>query len=145
MIRTTSHRDPSQRSGDPIIILNDITDRISNIAVSDTHEDADSAPERTLESTWEVRVRALLSDRYSGDTRARKHLAYSTQWFIGVWLFFIIVILTCNEALFYLSDAVLITLLGTTTATVLGLALIVLNGFFRHMNQNVDLRDRQNQ
>lgn len=72
----------------------------------------------------------LHNDRYKSDTDWRCRLSW---WVIGtdsVWLSAILVILCFNNKYFLLSDTVMITLLGTTTVNVLGLAFIVLKGLF---------------
>lgn len=135
-------RNGNNGSSSPIIDLDVITDYISSIPTRDTPADVDMATESAMRQTWEEKRHDLLSHRYKGDTFTRKCLAFSTQAIIFGWLLCIIIILMSNESCFGLSDTVLITLLGTTTATVLGLALIVLNGFFRYMKQDVDLHDK---
>ena len=70
--------------------------------------------------------------RYSRNTRLRIRLGYWSAWFVSVWSFFILVFLFCN--LFCvdkpMSDGVLITLLTTTTAQVIGIALIAMKDLF---------------
>lgn len=74
---------------------------------------------------WEI-------DRYKQNTEYRKNLTRWVMWTSVCWLGFVAVILVLNSSIngFVLSDAVLAVLLGTTTANVLGLALIVLKGMF---------------
>lgn len=48
----------------------------------------------------------------------------------SVWLAAVLCIQTLNGGYLHLNDAVLVTLLATTTANVLGLAFIVLKGLF---------------
>lgn len=70
------------------------------------------------------------NDRFEKDTRWRYRLSW---WVIGVdsvWLAAVLSILALNSGYLHLTDAVLITLLATTTANVLGLAFIVLKGLF---------------
>lgn len=74
----------------------------------------------------------LENDRYKQDTKWRDRLAW---WVIGVtssWMLIILLILVIKGfcSTFDLEKEVLITLLATTTATVLGLPLIVLRGIF---------------
>jgi uncharacterized membrane protein YkgB len=69
--------------------------------------------------------------RYKSDTFDRKWLAKWTAWAVSIWLFLTLVIISLNSLLSLgLSDAVLITFLGTTTLNVLGLSFIVLRGHF---------------
>ena len=74
----------------------------------------------------------LENDRYKQDTKWRDRLAW---WVIGVtsgWMLIILIILVIKGfcSTFDLEKEVLITLLATTTANVLGLPLIVLRGIF---------------
>lgn len=82
-------------------------------------------------------------ERYRQDT---KHRDYLVRWVVytnSAWLIAILVIVIAHGAanedgtdLFQLSDTVMVTLLATTTANVLGLALIVLRGLFSDSNGN---------
>ena len=106
-------------------------------------EDCDDKDGRTtseLKDTWNEKKHKLLETRYSKDTIVRFILACSTQAIIAGWLICVLIILIGN-AHRSLSDSVLITLLATTTTTVIGLALIVLRGFFQYMKQDVELND----
>jgi len=103
--------------------------------------DKDALPEQTLKKTWEEEVHQLLKDRYKYDTIVRITLACTTQLLIFGWIICVIIILMKNLC-FGLSDNVLIVMLATTTTTVIGLALIVLKGFFQFMKQDVELRDK---
>lgn len=74
---------------------------------------------------------ALYNERYKSDTTWRCRLSWWVIIVDSVWLLAIICILILNGSFCKpLDNSVLITLLGTTTANVLGLALIVLNGLF---------------
>lgn len=84
--------------------------------------------------------KSLKRRRYQNDTRNRNILAFWTMAIICVWMIFIgVIVVICGRHLF-LSDVVLVALLGTTTATVLGLAAIVLRGYFKsnQMDRRVD-------
>src|SRR4029079_1201466 len=67
---------------------------------------------------------------FAQDIEARKGYANKLFWLIAVWLFLILELLTASGLgriywlPFKLSDAVLITLIGSTTATVFGLFLV---------------------
>lgn len=77
------------------------------------------------------KLKELEADRYNSDTKDRKWLAVWTAIVVSVWLLIVLLILIFNRILcVYLSDRVLITLLGTTTLNVLGLSFIVLRGHF---------------
>lgn len=84
------------------------------------------------EGTSDLDRKPLENKRYEQDTKWGDRLAW---WVIGVtsgWMLIILVILliegSCST--FDLEKEVLITLLATTTANVLGLPLIVLRGIF---------------
>ena len=108
-------------------------------------EDCDDKDNRTTsqqKDDWDATRHKLLKARYSNDTVVRIILACSTQFIIMGWLICVLVILM-GKAHCSLSDSVLITLLGTTTTTIIGLALIVLRGFFQYMKQDVELNDTE--
>lgn len=71
-------------------------------------------------------------DRYKQDTKWRDLLAKWVVRVTSIWMFTILVILLIKGfcSTFDLEKEVLITLLATTTANVLGLPLIVLRGIF---------------
>lgn len=68
--------------------------------------------------------------RYQNDTRNRNILAFMTMGIIIVWMVILSFVIFGNHVWALMSDVVLVALLGTTTATVLGLAAIVLRGYF---------------
>lgn len=72
----------------------------------------------------------LYNDRFKKDTTWRCRLSWWVMIVDSAWLATILVILFLNTKCLHLSDAVLITLLGTTTINVLGLAFIILRGLF---------------
>lgn len=65
--------------------------------------------------------------RYYHDTIHRGHLITWVMWIIPVWLLAVLVITAFAKEI---SDTVKTTLLVTTTANVIGLALVVLKGMF---------------
>lgn len=65
--------------------------------------------------------------RYYHDTIHRKHLICWVMWIIPVWLLAVLFITAFANNV---SDTVKTTLLVTTTANVIGLALVVLKGMF---------------
>lgn len=71
------------------------------------------------------------NERYQEDTRNRKKLAYWAAWVVSIYLVIVLIILVTNNHFIFLSDSVLIALLGTTTMNVLGLMYIVLKGYFK--------------
>jgi hypothetical protein len=72
----------------------------------------------------------LRQERYQQNTLDRKWLAIWTAFIVTFWLIAVITIVIYSKC-WELSDAVIMTLLGTTTLNVLGLSFIVLRGHFR--------------
>ena len=100
-----------------------------SINLYDEHKPAvtsDSGMQDVDQSSLKEQVR----ERYSQDTRFRKHLALWVMCIVPVWLTLVLVIVFfCAFKLTNLDSSVLITLLATTV-NVLGLAYIVLKGIF---------------
>ena len=67
--------------------------------------------------------------RYYHDTIHRKHLICWVMWIIPIWLVAVLAIVAFMDVS-RVSDTVKTTLLVTTTANVIGLALVVLKGVF---------------
>lgn len=86
----------------------------------------------------------LEQSRYEADTNARKSLSLWTMVLITFWLCAVIIILVLNSLWIHLSDKVLMMLLGTTTANVIGLAQIVLKGYYKYMDQNAHSHNKGN-
>lgn len=87
----------------------------------------------TKDELKDVQIKKLLSEneRYREDTSLRKALATAFTMIISFWLLAVLLILTGNRFHEYnLSDNVLITLLVTTTANVIGMMLIILRNLF---------------
>ena len=71
-------------------------------------------------------------ERYSQDTKYRKHLAIWVMWVVSIWLATVLLIITAGAIWdLPMESNVQITLLATTTVNVLGLAYIVLKGIFK--------------
>lgn len=85
----------------------------------------------------------LKKDRYKKDTAHRQRLVITVMIIIIGWLLAVMTLLFFCLFRTGLSDAVLIALLGTTTVNVLGLAAIVLKGFFHHMNQDIEFDEKK--
>ena len=76
-------------------------------------------------------IKNQLLERYGQDTRFRKHLARWVMCIIPLWLIAVItIIVLCGIGFINLEKEVLITLLATTTANILGLAFVLLKGLF---------------
>lgn len=95
-------------------------------------------PEKSLANTGkdkidfdELSVNQQKAKRYSQNTKYRRLFSNWVMWIVPLWLLgvFILVIL-CGIHILTLSDKVLVALLATTTANILGLAYIVLKGMF---------------
>lgn len=72
-----------------------------------------------------------IRDRYKQDTLFRKLLANWVMYIVPIWLAVVLVIfITHGLRWLYYDSSVMIALLVTTTANVLGLAYIVLKGIF---------------
>ena len=85
-------------------------------------------PEDPDEKDIEAQERA----RFKQDTLYRKYLAKWVMYVVSIWLALVLVIFTLNGfRLVYYQPTVMIALLATTTANVLGLAFIVLRGIFQ--------------
>lgn len=76
--------------------------------------------------------------RYNSDTLLRKMLAKWTLWVISIWMgIVLLIVIFTGIQLMVIPSEIMITLLTTTFANVVGLVIIVLKGFFERMNQNV--------
>ncbi|MDQ7960377.1 hypothetical protein [Flavobacterium lindanitolerans] len=92
-------------------------------------EDLEKA-EKQEKSIEAQRLEAKLQ-RYQQDTNHRSSLVVWAATIVSFWLISIVFILTRNTESYQLSDKVMITLLVTTTANILGLMYIVLNDLFK--------------
>jgi len=73
--------------------------------------------------------------RYQQNTRYRSLFAKWVLWIVPIWIGIILIMLLCQGLKWIaLDDGVIITLLATTTANILGLAYIVLKGMFPEAN-----------
>lgn len=75
-------------------------------------------------------MQELQAKRYASDTKDRKWLAFWAAFVVTGWLTFVTYLLLKNDKHYFLSDTVLVALLGTTTLNILGLTFIVLRGHF---------------
>ena len=76
-------------------------------------------------------IKNQLLERYGQDTRFRKHLARWVMFIVPLWLLAVVAIIVCSGiGWINLDKEVLITLLATTTANILGLAFVLLKGLF---------------
>ena len=89
------------------------------IGTSNNNDDAD------------LSLKQLKVDRFKDENDFRKGLVSWCKWVVSIHLVlvFVIIFLVAFKAC-ELSDAVLVALLGTTTATVVGLVLAIIKGLF---------------
>ena len=70
-------------------------------------------------------------ERYADTSSLRRRTAKWVMWIVSLWLAGVLVVLVCTGfGCFTLSNQVLIALLTTTTANILGLPLVVLRGLY---------------
>ena len=73
----------------------------------------------------------LKLNRYSDTSKLRKHSAYWVMIVVSFWLFLVVgIVFLCGFAVMSLEASVIIALLTTTTANILGLPLIILQGLY---------------
>jgi len=75
-------------------------------------------------------IKRLKHQRYADTSRLRKISAYWVMVVVTLWLGGVCCVLKFNNSCFCLSDSVLIALLTTTTANILGLPFIILQGLY---------------
>lgn len=69
--------------------------------------------------------------RYNDTSKLRKHSAYWVMLVVSFWLFLVVgIVFLCGFAVMNLEASVIIALLTTTTANILGLPLIILQGLY---------------
>lgn len=91
----------------------------------------------SLENVDDMTLREQRKKRFEQDTLYRKYLAVWVMWIVPLWLISVLFVLVeCAYGNAYLKDSVLISLLATTTANVLGLAYIVLKGLYQAGKDN---------
>jgi hypothetical protein len=114
--------------------LDDYFKRILQNSTSENDTDIDSDDLYKQKESYDEEFKKNKSDRYRKDTIRKNNLARWVMWVVSIYLLlifllmFIIIFMFCKP----LSDAVIITLLGTTTINVLGLMYIVLKGYFKN-------------
>lgn len=86
---------------------------------------------RTTADTDSMSLKEQRKLRYRQDTKFRRCLTIWVMFIVPAWLAAIFaVVCFCAAEIWRLSDAVMVALLATTTANILGLAYIVLKGMF---------------
>ncbi len=79
---------------------------------------------------YEKLVKNQERERYADTSKLRKISAYWVMIVVTLWLGGVCCVLKFNNSCFCLSDSVLIALLTTTTANILGLPFIILQGLY---------------
>lgn len=106
---------------------------------SDTYPDTKSKKEyKQFESKNNYNKKtlsALKKKRFQDNTKLRSRLSLWAFLILSVWIISVIVILFFNEAVFCISDNVLITLLSTTTINIIGIVLIVMKDIFNGLSE----------
>ena len=78
-----------------------------------------------------VNSQTLKLNRYSDTSKLRKHSAYWVMIVVSFWLFLVVsIVFLCGFTVMNLEASVIIALLTTTTANILGLPLIILQGLY---------------
>lgn len=122
-------------SGEHLANLDALLEIIKQTPVSDDDHivDKDGLPEDTQKKTWEDRLKEEeLFDRQQNRAQ-RKEYADNIFAFLCVYMLFVGLIIMgvgCNHCGFELSDTVLITLITTTTANVIGIFVFVVKYLF---------------
>lgn len=91
----------------------------------------DAIPQASVDDTDKNSIEEQKALRYKQTTKQRNVLANWVMWVVSVWLGLVLLILyLCGFGVTEMPSSVLISLLATTTANVLGLAYIILKGLF---------------
>ena len=105
--------------------------KIPNENISDLHVDQ---TENNIFAEQKLRTERIRNDQLEQDLTERKQYAKKIYWLIVCWLFILGFIILLQgflpEDIFFLSDSVLLALIGGTTANVLGMFFIVLKYLF---------------
>lgn len=128
--------EPSETTSDDMDIA---TDGMPIAEWGDTNADEPLDP--ALNNVDNESLETQEKERYKQDTKQRKFLAQWVVWTDSMWLGSVIVILVLvGLDVLDLSNSVINTLLATSTANVLGLAYIVLEGLFGKSNNRRRLK-----
>lgn len=91
----------------------------------------ESTKNNVVFSGQRVNSQTLKLNRYSDTSKLRKHSAYWVMIVVSFWLFLVVgIVFLCGFAVMSLEASVIIALLTTTTANILGLPLVVLRGLY---------------
>ena len=132
----------SAKSGNKPDNLSDVHDKLRELSSKKPKDIVREPKHRVhIEERGTDTLRAYLIDRMSAetesvrqDTRERKVYAGKAFWLVCIYLIVVAVFFSLSgfeDIPFHNSDAVLITLLSTTTTTVIGIFLLVMQYLFR--------------
>lgn len=106
-------------------------DRLDNISFSQEFIPENSGQPLPTEDVDDLSMRKQIQTRYKQDTDFRKYFSIWVMLIAPCWLVATLtIVILCGCSVLILPKSVINTLLATTTATVLGLAYIVLKGMF---------------
>lgn len=106
-------------------------DRLDNISFSQEFMPGGSGTPLPTEDVDDLSMRKQIQIRYRQDTGFRKYFSIWVMIIAPAWLVAtLVIVVLCGCSVLILPQSVINTLLATTTATVLGLAYIVLKGMF---------------
>lgn len=120
------------------ISSNDL-DLITPESVIDTDSVSEQNEQNSFEKDEDLKKKTLtnlFNKRYKQNTKLRNKLACWAQDLVSVYLVLVFFLICLNDYLIKLSDAVLITLLGTTTVNVLGLMYIAMKDLFNGKSED---------
>lgn len=110
-----------------------------NLEFIQTKENPSPKPDKETESeirNIEATAKRIENDGKRQDIEERKKYANKIFWLISIWLICIYVIICLagfgkSYGFFIVNDSVLVSLITSTTATVIGLFVIVVNYLFK--------------
>ena len=115
-----------------IIELSGQEERLGRMAILDA-----------IDVLYEKLVKNQERKRYADTSRLRKYSAFWVMAVVTLWLVGVFCVLKFNNSCFCLSDSVLIALLTTTTANILGLPFIILQGLYPKEKEKLKDKDKK--
>lgn len=102
-----------------------------DIEVSSNNEELIERAMEQFSMTAKIDSIASVLNRYSDTSTLRKYSAVWVMVVVSVWLLVVLLILIlCGASVITIQSGVLIALLGTTTANIIGLPLVLLKGLY---------------
>jgi len=108
----------------------ELLNKLPNADVKAQFSAADYAEGKVDDKRLNEAVLTPQEERYSRETKLRENLTTAFTMIITLWLLSVVLILVGNNLRYKLSDEVLIALLVTSTANVIGMMLIILKNLF---------------